>query len=379
MFDGKSPARAGLFFFPALRISALIAAIAAAAGCAACGSRPDGKEVSVASYNAMALFDGTDNGLEYPGYRVSRGEWSPELYRERLDNLKTALLACDRKGPDIACIVELENAKVLSDLRGLLASSGYAYSGFAGGDTSTGCAIISRFPIRALNSHRPEVCGQASPFRPILEARIDIDGLELFIFVNHWKSKSEGVAETETLRIASAELLSRLMGERMAAFPAATCIACGDLNEEPEEWSSSGGAFSTALGIIDEDGEGCRPQEGCPIILAGRPRDGGSFPSNAYPSGRTGGSALVLVSPWLFDENKNAWSYWWKNGGEKIDHMLLPPSLFDGKSWEFEDFSVIKDDALLDGGGRPLAWDTKTRKGFSDHLPILLKMRRVDT
>jgi endonuclease/exonuclease/phosphatase family metal-dependent hydrolase len=379
MIDGKSPARAGLFFFSAGKAFMLVPIIALMAGCSACGSHPDGGEISIVSYNAMALFDGTDDGLEYSGYRIARGEWSPELYRERLSNLKTTILACAPKGPDIACIVELENEKVLSDLRSQLAASGYAYSGFAGGDTSTGCAILSRLPITGLKSHRPALSGQATPFRPILEARIEADGLNLFVFVNHWKSKSEGVAETEARRIASADLLSRLMGERMATSPDAICVACGDMNEEPDEWSRAGGAFPTALGTLAAEGDGCDPPEGCPILLADRPRDGGTFQASIYPGGRPDRTALVLVSPWVFPENKSEWSYWWKDGGEKIDHMFLSPDLFDAKSWEFEDFQVVKNDLLLDGDGHPLAWDTKARKGYSDHLPIRLKIKRRDS
>lgn len=139
-------------------------------------------------------------------------------------------------------------------------------------------------------------------------------------------------------------------------------MAAGDFNEDHDEYRKIGRAYRTALipsiETVPDDWNGslfvCSKGSSC-----------------SYGMGR-----LVLYSPWY--DVSSAGSYAYRSQWDKIDHFFLWKSFFDGKGYEYESFRVIKEDFLLNDYGYPDRWISGTEEGFSDHLPILLRIREND-
>ena len=85
---------------------------------------------------------------------------------------------------------------------------------------------------------------------------------------------------------------------------------------------------------------------------------------------------LTFYSPW--QESPFAGSYWYKGAWETIDHVLLHSSLGDGKGWEFASFGVAQQTPFINEEGYPVAYNPRTGKGVSDHLPLLVVLKYVE-
>jgi len=317
------------------------------------------------SYNVDNLFDAEDSGLEYPEYSVSAGKWDDARYRSRLERLAEVVRAAapETRGPDLACLVEIENGRVLEELRrGQLASSGYTRSVLvpAPGQAAN-CGILTRLPLLGLRSHGIDARG--SQGRYVLEVALDAGGRRLTVFLCHWKSKLGGAEATEPERACAAALVARRAAEILAADPAAEFLVCGDFNEEPDEYRKVDGAYRTALMPFDPG------LAGAAAAAAGR---GCLFVTGiAAEAGKAQDGSPVLYSPWSASDG---WSYMMEGRSERIDGFLLSPGLLDGEGLSFESFSPLEAGFLLDSSGAPVSYNARTGAGYSDHLPIVLTL-----
>ncbi len=323
---------------------------------------PPSREIVVLSWNLQTLFDDRDDGVEFPGWSVSRGEWDTEGYRIRLRNFARAAVAAAPGGPDVLVLQEIENRRVAEDLAALLPGAWPCRIVSDGEGSALRCAVLSRFPAVEARAHSLDAGpGLRTPeLRPLLEVVLDAEGTRLTILAAHWKSKVGGAGETEPARRAQAALAARRIAEILAEDPAAEVLLAGDLNENPDEWLRVGGAWPTALlpaGLV-----GAADFREDRILLAERPGDAGLGPDG-----------LALWSPW---PESGGFSYVHGDTEERIDHMLLSPGLLDGRGLSFSGFSAEPPGDLLSEDGRPRAWDSRSREGYSDHLPIRLVLAR---
>ena len=348
----------------AATLAATAIAVIAASSC-----QGNGAEISIVSYNVHNLFDGVDAGTEYDEFSVTEGRWDDTRYRERLGLTADAIKRISREGgagpaPDVVALAEIENGEVARDLA-LLLGPGYASAAAPASGSATTVGIITRLPMTGLRAHATLSPPSGSPSRPILEAELQADGGSLVIFVNHWKSRKEGRAETEPDRIVQAEALRAAIAERALSMPEAAIVACGDFNEDPEAFAASPPGFRTAL-ALDSAAVGT-DDETSPIVLG----PGGSA-EEGY-----GGQCLRLASSWLLPGDKAAGSYAFRGAWERIDAFFLGPSLLDGRGIEYLSFPAAAPPALLSETGFPRPWSASDRGGYSDHLPILLRLRSL--
>jgi endonuclease/exonuclease/phosphatase family metal-dependent hydrolase len=324
------------------------------------------RDIVIMSYNVQNLFDDKNDGTEYPEFRLRPGRWSAEMYADRLHNLADVILKSAPSGPEIIALQEIENRKALDDL-GLLLGHGSAYPykcmvPVTGSATNT--AILSKYPIMRVGAYATRQF-EGKPLRNILEAEIAVGVDILYIFCNHWKSREGGVLATEPARLEEAAMLKKRISVISRENPKAQIIVAGDLNENADEYSEAKAGYETA--IIAEH--------------AGIPDGylGGSIEVTGDATRVSGTeNTLVLFEPWLEEGIRDNGSYVFGNKWETIDHILLSAGLFDeyGLAYVWGSFKAVRLSFLIDREtGFPVPWDQSTKKGYSDHLPVLLELR----
>lgn len=341
----------------------LVLASASCAGCAPPFVTSGADGLTVLSWNLMNLFDPVDSGNEYDDWTIADGDWSEADYRLRLSLAAKVLLATTPGGPDLVLVQEAENRRVLDDLAaGPLARKGYDWRVVAGdpGDrpAAVRVGVLSKLPIVAARSHSAALADGSVTDRAVLEVELDVAGSPLLVFVNHWKSRSGGDAETEGERRAQAGLVSGLVAARLAERPGLALFVAGDLNEDPSEFDRVD--WPTALVPAERAAE--RPALEGRLLFA---TSGIAFPGLGEP---------VLVEPWL---GADGFTYSWRDSRDRLDHLLCSPGLFDGAGLELESFGVADLPFLYDPDGLPYGWDPVLRDGYSDHLPVLARLVRA--
>lgn len=357
--------------FPVLMALILIGT---ATGCKAPGPEDSLQAVTIGAWNVQALFDGDENGTEYREYTASAG-WSGEKYSARTTALSRALTPI---APDILALIEVENSRVLETLsQDRLANQGYHWTFFAGKPgAALGIGLLSRFPLIRTRTHSAVCRGEDTP-RPILEAWVDAGGAPLVIFACHWKSKLGGDRETEAQRRSSAWIINRRIGEIRRENPDLPVIILGDLNENYDEFYRQAGAYISAL--LPDTPEAAELSG----FTADRPRENpradflvisGKKPPQAvyFPP-----EVAAFYSPWTGELPEGSGSYNYKNAWETIDHFLLSEALFDCSGWDFDSFQVLNREPFLNGKGYPDAYNPRTGLGLSDHLPLLLTLKKA--
>ncbi len=348
--------------------------------CVRCETAPAAAgSIVIMSYNLQTLFDPVDQGGEYAEFRVSTGAWNEALYKTRLAALASSVVAASLpggagKGPDVLVVQEAENARVLRDLAE--AAGGYPYiASSPDEDANLGCGVLSRFPITAVRAHRvrkPDGAPSSVP-RYLLEVELDIGRRTLVVIAVHLKSKLGGTEETEAERRAATAFASMLIGQRLAADPSLALIMAGDFNENPDEFERVGQAYPTALMAPDAG-------PGAWLLISG---DRDAVASSAGSMSATGtavpgNSALVASSPVLYCpwEEGGGYSYRYQGECERIDQLLLSPGLMAGGDCllAFASFSAEPPEFAVDAEGNPLGWNARSGSGYSDHLPIRIRL-----
>jgi endonuclease/exonuclease/phosphatase family metal-dependent hydrolase len=336
-----------------------------------------GGKIVVASYNVENLFDDRSQGLEYPEYSGSR--WSAEQYSRKLSALARAVKAASPRGPDILCLQEVESELALRDLRDRrLNGCGYLYPVFVPQEgVATTVACLSRIPIESTRVHEVGSFDDL-PLRHILELQIEYEGSDLYVFVNHWKSKTGGVEPTAGARRQAAAVLTARLREILRSDPDADLLVVGDLNENLDEHARAEGRYRTATvaDVVPESVSAPIPKR-----CTGAAEPDALFTVPA--PGRAGlhEGRVVLYDPWYELPPQRRGSSAYRGRWQTPDRMLLSPGLFDGVGFSYApgSFRVVRAGFLVDSeNGLPLRWRHDRRgagQGTSDHLPILLTLR----
>ena len=310
----------------------------------------DPKTFRVVSYNVQNLFDAHLDGFEYPEYQDTK-RWSERNYRMRLDTLAHTLGDSRLGYPDVVVLQEVEGERVVVDLlQSHLCRRGYCWYATAkeeGGAISI--AIISRHPLveAAVHSH--------SGGRPALEASVSTEAGTITIFALHAKSQIGEAEETEAKRLA----LMQAVAGASATRDGSNVLVCGDFNENPDAvWQS--GSIQTALVDSTHPQRDVYETAGS-LVISGSQR--GLLPSWYY-------------CPYLDAGNALLGSYVYGGVWQQYDQILAGHRLFDGIGWEYDDFEVCNLPSLIGGDGKPKAWNVNVLDGVSDHLPVLMTLRR---
>lgn len=327
------------------------------------------KDISIMNYNVENLFDtihdeGKDdytylplslknnsptiqaycNSLENESYKDSclYTDWREDILEAKIRNIGKVISTYNNgKGADIVVMEEVENKRVLTQLVDSgLKDKGYKYISLIEGPDSRGIdvGIISKYPIVSEKLHIVDLSGISKDTRGILEVKIKVGSKTITVFGNHWPSQSNPSAA----RVKASEVLI----ENALLTDTDVVIATGDFNtlenESPNAITNLGSNFMN----IEEQAS--------------------------------------------MRSFKNLWfgSHWYKGEWTALDKIFVLRN-FKNVKLKFRSFNFLSYKFLLTdkkwtdyNTGEitfykhvPFRFDLKTKTGYSDHLPIVFKIK----
>jgi predicted extracellular nuclease len=323
------------------------------------GQNPE-QEFTVVFYNVENLFDTEDEPAKEddeftPGSKLA---WDQEKYNKKINDLAHVISSVNPSElPEIAGLAEVENDKVLDDLvlSEQLKKGNYSVIHYDSPD-ERGMDVALIYRPDEFTAEYSKAVPVVFPFdstettRDILYVKGKTkDGEIIHIFVNHWKSRSEGVQETEPRRIYTAVTLRKEIDLIMNREPDAKIIIIGDLNDEPTNRS------------VHE-------------MLAANNKRKNVNPRELYNL--------------MYDmhNNGNVGSYFYRGTWNMLDNLIISQPLLNDKSRYHTDFDggkifrqewmLYKDEKYKESVPNRTYGGPEYYGGISDHLPVYVILRR---
>lgn len=227
-------------------------------GLTACLAWIRAEDLRVVSYNVENLFHPKHDTVcidsttfiekdDYEWTPEGERKWSYTRYYRKVENIARVLTNIGEwDGVDIVGLQEVENALCLKRLCYTLRPGEYDFVHYESPDPRgiDVALIYKKSRVDTLNSKPlpiPSPQGRESReeklvTRDILYVCVRVDKRDtLHLFVCHLPSQRGGVAESEWKRTAVKEILQRSIDSVYALHPAAKIIVMGDMNSEPKE------------------------------------------------------------------------------------------------------------------------------------------------
>jgi endonuclease/exonuclease/phosphatase family metal-dependent hydrolase len=312
-----------------------------------------GERLRVATYNVDNLFDLKKDGHEYKEYIPNTSsQWNKSNYWAKRRNLSKVIKDIDA---DILALQEVESLQALKDLRATLKQKGLYYPYFKIANkknTTVKVAILSKIPF----VYTREVMVRYSfKYRNILEAKFKIGREELYVFVNHWKSKSG----PEKMRIVSAKALKKRLKD--IGYDK-NIIILGDFNSDYEEYKR----FRKNKKLNNTNG-----YTGINNVLRTKNQTS-KVKDTRYEE-------ESFYNLWYDTDEKNRYSYIYKGKKEALDSIIVSQALLKKRGLYYVENSITNlHKKYLFKKKYIYRWQTSygrvrkhKAKGFSDHLPVI--------
>lgn len=209
---------------------------------------------------------------------------------------------------------------------------------------------FSQFPIVSTTTH------QTDGARGILEVVHDVGGAKLITMNNHWKSGASNV-EDEKVRVGNAKVLRARLDQILAQDPSADVVIGGDFNSQYNQSKTNSQMKETAINDI------------------------AGSQGNEMAIRKSGGPKLYNL--WFELPVDKRGSDVYSDHWGTLMQVMITPGLYDYNGVQYVDnsFSVaaLEDVNAQAGSLVPISWETVEGNGygFSDHLPVVAKFRRV--
>jgi len=253
-------------------------------------------------------------------------DWDSETKDTKLTNLFINIIGYDQDGPDILALQEVENENILKQLYLLLKPYGYIdYKLIEGTDyRGIDTAIISKFNIMDSKLHYISFSGEfeGKDTRPILDVTLNINGKNVKIYNVHFPSGFHDVS----MRLDSLELLRELLNSHN--YPT---IALGDFNVNKKEDNKL----------------------------------------NIYQSEESNWSVAHIKG---CNDCKGTYYYGYGKTWEFLDTIFL--SKYRGISYIENSIEIhATSHNSYSDTGKPIKFNPLSKKGVSDHLPMVAKFK----
>ncbi len=315
-------------------------------------------ELTVCSWNVENLFDTVDdphNEGDDPYTPRGWRRWSENRYRMKLDHLAELIAAMK---PDILCMQEVENRQVLLDLTNVLKQKyKLDYPGIVHKDSTDfrgiDVAIIATRPAKKMEWISPDV-----GMRDTVIATFSYGDADLTVFANHWKSKLGNHEESLAKRDAQANCIRKKLDRLLAADTNTAIIVTGDFNDDPPS----------------------KPMMESALLLTNR--------TDVLTC--KGSKALFNLAATLPATEKGSYYYGPADKWDMLDSMSVTAGMLKERAsspWiaEEKSYRIFRYPKHVDRYGQPAPFRRiRNRKvgdiyatGFSDHFPIMLKLKRA--
>ncbi len=289
--------------------------------------------------NCENLFDCRHDSLKQDTEWLPEGQrhWTPARYWRKVNSIGQEILSCQENGiPDLVALVEVENDSVVFDMtrRSLLRNAGYEY----------------------LMTESPDVRGidvallyQPATFRPICYDYLTITPLEDMRPTRDILYVQGETLNSDTLHVFVVHAPSRFGGER-STRPNRRLIADKLLE---------------TIHRLPSDAK---------VVVAGDFNDYADSPALTYLEQH----ALHIISRDAHGRYGAEGTYRYQGRWQSIDHVLVSNALLPSVEQVYvNDAPFLMEEDKKYGGVKPLRTFNGYRyqKGFSDHLPLVVRFR----
>lgn len=310
-------------------------------------------------YNTENFFDcendSSTNDDEFTAEANRR--WNPTRLHLKAERLAKVILAAGKWNTPIAVgLCEVEDLKVLEMLTRNEPLSKFHYKIVHKDSPDTrgiDVALLYRPELFRLFDYQAipvaDVNDKSFKTRDILQVSGVLNGCDtLHVFVNHWPSRYGGLMETLQYRCLAADILKKSIQGLLIRFPKAKIICMGDFNDTPTD--------DSLVKILE---------------------------AKATDNPELKGEMVNLSSKWISNEVQTIKS---KFSWDVFDQFIVSDYFLEKNNcFEFRNAEIFKAGFLLEpdvafGGVKPKRTYVgfKYQEGFSDHLPVLLRIQLLN-
>ncbi|HKK66884.1 MAG TPA: endonuclease/exonuclease/phosphatase family protein [Bacteroidales bacterium] len=311
-------------------------------------------------YNCENLFDTEDDPDKWDEEFLpdTAKYWTPYRYNQKLFHIYQVITAVGGwDAPDVVGVCEVENRKVLEDLisKTPLYNAGYEiihHESPDGRGIDVGM-LYRKNHFEPLMDYPIPVTfkGNNRATRDILYVKGKIStGDTVHLFVNHWPSRWGGQMATEPKRVRAASILRHHVDSLFQKHENPEIIIMGDLNDYPDNKS-----VTETLRAQNQNFNKPRPE-------------------------------VLYNLSWYLQEEKGQGSHKYHGEWGVLDQIIVSGSLLDDQSplyTRMENVNVFMGDFLLEKDEKNVGEQPyrtylgyKYHGGFSDHLPVYIKLFR---
>jgi hypothetical protein len=340
-------------------------------------------------WNLENLFDTVDDPISRDFEFTPEHGWTQEAYEAKRDNLAAALDGLHRgQGPELLGVAEVEGDEVFADL---LAATGNpnlkVVEDAAATSDLRGIDVSLAFDERRLRvvDRRSHVVYMRYRTRDIFEVVFELvdTGERLVVLVSHWPSRRRGRRESEALRIAVAENLAFLIRDHLLvdSITYEQLRADGDLGPVLAKWETP----VLLMGDFNDE-----PPDSSVVdhLQASSELDRVIGPTNDIDGFRAQTAdyretdAFLYNPCWRFLAPENLGSYFisstpagevFANRYQVLDQLIVSRGLLktEGLRLDLDSVDLVRTADVATPTGRPRPFNRTSKKGTSDHLPLV--------
>jgi len=344
-------------------------------------------------WNLGNFFDTDDDPISRDfDFTVGQG-WTQAVFEAKKANLAAALNATHGgAGPELLAVAEIEKDSLLEQLIDAMGKPHLKVVRDVHGTSDLrGIDVAMAYDERKLRvvACESHVVHLRYRTRDIFEVVFELveTGQGLVVIASHWPSRKQGRYQTEPLRIAVAEHIAYLVEGHLKVSPEeyellreqnnlgpirqkweAKVMVVGDFNDEPGDRSlvdhlRAGYDLDRVVGVTN-DIDQFEAETG-----AYRARDAFLFNTVWRFVARPG------IGSYFIDSDASGHRF--TNRYQMIDQLVVSRGLLGGLglALDLESVDVFRDPLVATGTGRPRPFNKSTRRGTSDHLPLIAMLR----
>jgi endonuclease/exonuclease/phosphatase family metal-dependent hydrolase len=210
--------------------------------------------------------------------------------------------------------------------------------------------VFSRFPVTFVRQRAK------LDARDLLVVGLDVDGRELIVLNNHWKSGASN-PELEPVRVQNARVVRAEVEAILTENPLADVIVAGDFNAYYNHSAAFPELEETAVNDV--------------------------LRANGWESRMVEAGSRNLYNLWFELPREQRGSEVWQGRWGTLMQMVVTPGLYDQRGIQYVDNSfgrlILPGENVETRWGRPIAWTNHGGgAGFSDHLPIYARFQVVE-